>query len=77
MDAEAAARAAAEAEAALPSEEKTKLENAKLAEAKKAEGNTYYKAKNFPKAIELYSAAIELNSSEIIYYSNLAAVYIE
>ena len=47
------------------------------AEAKKAEGNTYYKKKDFPKAIELYSAAIELCPEEIIYYSNLAAVYIE
>ena len=43
----------------------------------KQEGNDAYKKKDFAKAIELYKAAIELNPKEIMYYSNLAAVYIE
>ena len=58
-------------------EEASKPQGWAAAEAKKAEGNAYYKKKDFPKAIELYSAAIELCPQEIIYYSNLAAVYIE
>lgn len=47
------------------------------AEAKKNEGNAHYKKKDFPKAIELYQEAIDICPEEIIYYSNLAAVYIE
>ena len=43
----------------------------------KLEGNTFYKAKNFDKAIEKYSEAISLNPTEIIFYSNLAAVHME
>lgn len=83
----AAERAAAEAaEKKRKEEEEAKKKAAEAAskpkgwaeaEAKKAEGNAAYKAKDFPKAIELYSAAIELCPEEIIYYSNLAAVHIE
>ena len=47
------------------------------AEKKKNEGNAHYKKKDFEKAIELYTEAIEICPEEIIYYSNLAAVYIE
>jgi len=75
--AEEEAKAKAAAEAALPQEEKDKLQKKKDAEAKKAQGNDFYKKKDFPKAIELYSAAIELNPDDIIFYSNLAAVYME
>lgn len=53
------------------------MEKARQAEAAKLEGNTFYKAKNFEKAIEKYSEAISLNPSEIIFYSNLAAVHME
>ena len=84
MAAERAAAEAAEKKRKEEEEAKKKAEEAASkpkgwaeAEAKKAEGNTYYKKKDFPKAIELYSAAIELCPEEIIYYSNLAAVYIE
>ena len=66
-----------EAEEALPDEEKEKLAKAKQAEAVKLEGNTLYKAKKFDEAIVKYSEAIALNPSEIIFYSNLAAVYME
>ena len=71
------AREQAEEEARLPSEAKLQLQREKDAEVKKNEGNDFYKKKDFAKAIELYKAAIELNPKEIMYYSNLAAVYIE
>lgn len=73
---EAAARKAAE-EAALPDEEKAALQKCKDADAKKLEGNTFYKAKDFPNAIRCYSEAIELNPKEMTFYTNLAAVYVE
>lgn len=66
-----------EAEEALPDDEKKKLEDKRRAEAVKLEGNAFYKAKNFDKAIEKYSEAISINPAEMIYYSNLAAVYME
>jgi tetratricopeptide (TPR) repeat protein len=61
----------------LPSEERLKLQKIKDAEAKKQEGNEFYKKKDFARALELYSAAIELNPNELLYYTNMAAVYIE
>jgi tetratricopeptide (TPR) repeat protein len=53
------------------------LQRTKEAEVKKLEGNEFYKKKDFNKALELYSAAIELNPSELLYYTNMAAVFIE
>merc|ERR1719464_2055814 len=47
------------------------------AESLKNQGNEFYKKKNFEKAIELYSKAIETCPTDIIYHGNLAAVYIE
>lgn len=76
-EAEAAQRRKAEEEAKLPNEAKIALQKAKDAESKKLEGNEYYKKKDFAKALELYSAAIELNPKELLYYTNVAAVYIE
>jgi len=75
--AEDEAKAKAAAEEALPAEEKAKIQRVRDAEAKKLEGNQFYKKKDFEKAIELYSAAIELNPDDIIFYSNIAAVYME
>jgi len=43
----------------------------------KEQGNAAYKSKNFSKAIEHYKKAIELDASEITFYSNLAAVHFE
>lgn len=43
----------------------------------KNEGNYFYKEKNFAKAIECYEKAIQLEPSEVLYYNNKAAVYIE
>lgn len=47
------------------------------AEALKAEGNTEFAAKNFDAAVEKYTAAIAVDSSNHVYYSNRAAVYLE
>ena len=46
-----------------------------IAEERKTEGNDAYHAKDYPKAIKLYSEAIDIYPDEILYHSNLAAVY--
>ena len=61
----------------MNSEDREKLELARAAEAKKLEGNSAYKAKDFPTAISLYSEAISMCPTEFTYYTNLAAVYFE
>jgi len=43
----------------------------------KQQGNTAYSKKQFDQAINCYNQAIELDSGEITYYTNLAAVYFE
>ena len=43
----------------------------------KNEGNEQYKKKNFEKALELYNKAIQLEPTEVLYYNNKAAAYIE
>lgn len=47
----------------------------KAALAKKAEGNAAFKAKEYDKAIALYTEAIELNSKEHTFWSNRSAAY--
>jgi serine/threonine-protein phosphatase 5 len=42
--------------------------------ALKNEGNTAFAAHDWPKAIEFYTKAIELNDKEPTYYSNRAQV---
>jgi stress-induced-phosphoprotein 1 len=64
-------------EDALPSEEKQKIENKRLADVQKDLGNKEYKAKNFELAISLYDKAIELCPEELTYYTNKAAVFFE
>ena len=76
-DAEEKKRQQEEEEARLPSEAKLSLQRSMDAEAKKLEGNEFYKKKDFDKALQLYSAAIELNPNELLYYTNIAAVFIE
>lgn len=66
-----------EAEEALPPEEKDKLNKKKMAEKEKDLGNSFYKSKNFEEAISHYDKAIELDPSELTYYTNKAAVYFE
>ena len=43
----------------------------------KKQGNTAYSKKQFDQAIECYNQAIELDSTEITFRTNLAAVYFE
>lgn len=64
-------------EAKLPEEEKLRIATKKQAEAKKAEGNDFYKKKDFPNALRLYGEALELDPNEILYMTNQAAVYYE
>eukprot|EP00616_Rhizochromulina_sp_CCMP1243_P018820 CAMPEP_0118974498 /NCGR_PEP_ID=MMETSP1173-20130426/12108_1 /TAXON_ID=1034831 /ORGANISM="Rhizochromulina marina cf, Strain CCMP1243" /LENGTH=320 /DNA_ID=CAMNT_0006924249 /DNA_START=14 /DNA_END=976 /DNA_ORIENTATION=- len=45
------------------------------AEAKKAEGNARFKAKDYRGAIEFYTQAIELDPTQHAYYSNRSACY--
>ena len=49
----------------------------KQAETFKAEGNEYYKKREFEKALELYQSAVDLVPDELTYYSNKAAVFFE
>ena len=74
---EAEAKRKAEAESALPAEEQQVLQKQREAEAKKLEGNAFYKAKDFPNAIAKYGEAIALNPKEFTFYTNLAAVHFE
>jgi len=45
------------------------------AQAKKNEGNNFFKVKKYPEAIEMYSAAIALDPSDVTFYSNRSACY--
>ena len=76
-DAEEAAKRKAAEEAAIPDEAKQELQRARDAEAKKLEGNGFYKKKDFKQALECYNAAIELNPNELLFYTNVAACHIE
>jgi stress-induced-phosphoprotein 1 len=66
-----------EAEQSLPPEEKEMLDKKKKAEKEKDLGNSFYKNKNFDEAISHYNNAIDLDPSELTYYTNKAAVYFE
>lgn len=66
-----------EAEEALPEEEKLKIATKKKAEEKKALGNDLYKKKQFKEALEKYEEAIQLDNTELLYYNNKAACYME
>jgi len=54
-----------------------KIMNAREAEKKKAEGNEFYKKKDFINALKYYNEASDMNPDELIFYSNIAAVHIE
>lgn len=47
------------------------------AEQIKVQGNDLYKAKKLDEALEKYLEANLLNDKELLYYGNIAAVYIE
>ena len=48
-----------------------------LAVKKKEEGNAFFKAENYPSAVECYSEAIKRNPKEHTIYSNRAATYLK
>lgn len=64
-------------EAALPEEERNKINAVKEAEALKLQGNEFYKKKQFTDALNYYQQAIDRCPQELTYYSNKAAVFFE
>merc|ERR1712173_35430 len=50
-------------------------ENKKKGEAAKTEGNTHMKAKEYQKAIEEYTKAVEFNPKSEVYFCNRAVAY--
>lgn len=61
----------------LTEEEKEAKERREKALKEKDAGNAAYKKKEFEKAIEHYSSALELDDQDISYLTNRAAVYLE
>ncbi|KAJ2653595.1 Hsp90 cochaperone [Coemansia sp. RSA 1250] len=61
----------------LTAEEKEAKAKKEQADEAKAKGNAAYKGRKFEEALEHYNTAIELNSADITYYNNKAAVYFE
>lgn len=61
----------------LTEEEKEAKERKEKALKEKEAGNAAYKKKEFEKAIEHYSSALELDDQDISYLTNRAAVYLE
>jgi Flp pilus assembly protein TadD len=53
------------------------MSNKEKAVSLKQQGNDAYKKKDFSKAVEHFKAAIELDPTEITFYTNLAAVHFE
>jgi len=62
-------------EAGSSAEKVASTEDKKKAEALKMEGNAAISAKSYSLAIQKYSEAIALDSSNPVYYSNRAAAY--
>ncbi|KAF8105841.1 hypothetical protein N665_0153s0002 [Sinapis alba] len=61
----------------LTEEEREKQERKEEAKKEKEQGNAAYKKKEFEKAIEHYSKAMELDDEDISFLTNRAAVYLE
>ena len=57
--------------------EKAKAKVRAEADKEKNAGNDLYKKRDFPAAIAKYEAAIAIDPSNIVYYNNLSAVYME
>ena len=68
---------APEPEPELSAEEQEAKANKARAQEEKQAGNAAYKKKDFEEAIRRYNAAIELDSTDISFLSNRAAVYLE
>lgn len=60
-----------------PSEDDNLPENKKLAKNEKELGNAAYKKKDFESALSHYHKALEHDSTDITFHSNIAAVYFE
>lgn len=59
----------------LSPDEREKKETGKKARLKKEEGNEFYKKKEFEKALSAYDEAIAIDSTNMTFLSNKAAVY--
>ena len=53
------------------------MSNKEEAQKQKQLGNDAYKKRDFPAAVSHFTKAIELDPSEITFYTNLAAVHFE
>jgi tetratricopeptide (TPR) repeat protein len=56
--------------------ERQKSLSKSLAQVRKREGNSFYKKEKYAEAIDKYSAAIELDDTDISFYSNRSACHI-
>jgi stress-induced-phosphoprotein 1 len=66
-----------EDESLLTDEEKVERATKKKAQAAKEKGNALYKTKDFDAAIAAYDEAFSIDSTNMMYLNNKAAVYIE
>ena len=71
------AAAAKPAEPEMSTEEKEEKELREKAQVEKQAGNAAYKKKEFEKALEHYTKAMEIDTKDISYITNRAAVYFE
>lgn len=74
---EDAKRKKEEEEAALPEEERIAIQNKKEAEAFKAQGNDFYKKRQFTEALEYYQQAIDRCPEELTFINNKATCFFE
>ncbi|CAA7054438.1 unnamed protein product [Microthlaspi erraticum] len=61
----------------MTEEDREKKERKEKAQKEKEQGNAAYKKKDFEKAIQHYTKAMELDDEDISYITNRAAVYLE
>lgn len=59
----------------IPEEKVINEEDKKKGEAAKTEGNTHMKSKDYQKAVDEYTKAIEFNPKSEVYFCNRAAAY--
>merc|ERR1711959_116700 len=63
-----------EEEEELTAEELAARQKKEQAEAKKDEGNAFYKSKDFDEAIRCYEEALAIEPDNMTYHTNIAAV---
>jgi len=64
-------------EAALPEEERVKIQMRKEADAIKAQGNDFYKKRQFTEALQYYQQAIDRCPEELTFINNKATCFYE